>query len=240
MTDLLKTYEKNFIKINETIISNLNKLDLISNNNNSDTKEDIISQNKNPNLKKSNLLEETDKLLEEQIKILKQMEIEICSLMNRDDYEEFNTKILSFKKDLNINKKKFNEMYLKDESKNNSLNNTSENILLSERNNILINKEKYKFQQNEKILEVKRSLSNTENIGTNILVNMDTQTKGMKNISSKIKNMNIDLDDSNNVLNKMKKRTKKNKIIILLFCILFILILISVFGWKLYNKYKYK
>ena len=62
------------------------------------------------------------------------MEIEICSIINRGDYEEFSAKISSFKKNFALNKKKFNELYLKDDARNNS----SENILLSENNNILI------------------------------------------------------------------------------------------------------
>ncbi len=228
MTDLLSTYEKNFRKNNDIIESNINKITLFSNK---DTPE-----NKKPKINKANLLEETDKLIEEQTKILKQMEIEVCSLMNRDDYEDYNTKIISFKKNFNLNKKKFNEIYLKEEAKNISF--MSENILLSEHNNILMNKERYMFQRNEKLQQVKRSLSSTENIGNDIIVNMDSQTKNMKNISGKIRNMNTDLDDSNHILNKMKKRGRKNKYIIIFFCVLFCLILISVLGIKIYKNYK--
>ena len=81
-----------------------------------------------------------------------------------------------------MNKKKYNELYLKEDSRNNS----SDNILLTENSNNLMSKENYLLQRNEKLQQVQRSLSSTESIGTNIIVNMDNQTKNMKNITGKI------------------------------------------------------
>ena len=227
MTELLITYEKSFQKNNDIITSNFNKIDsYLSSNKDSEREKTKINI--------STILDEIDKLIEEQQKILKQMEIEICSLINRDDYEEFSTKLSTFKKNLAMNKKKYNELYLKEDSKNNS----SDNILLTENSNNLMSKENYFLQRNEKLQQVQRSLSSTENIGTNIIVNMDNQTKNMKNITGKIKHMGQDLQDSNNILTKMKRRTKKNKYIIIFFIIAFILILAGIIGLKLYNKYK--
>ena len=224
MTDLLNTYEKSFKKNNDIIESNFNKIDSYFSPNIND------SDRQKAKINKSYLLDEIDRLIEEQQKILKQMEIEICSLINRNDYDEFSSKLSTFKKTVALNKKKYNELYLKDESKNNS----SENILLSETDSNFIRM----FRRNEKLQQVKRSLSSTESIGTDIIVNMDNQTQNMKNITGKIKVMGKDLNDSNNILNKMKKRTKKNKYIIIFFVVAFILILLSIIGIKLYNKYK--
>ena len=224
MTDLLNTYEKSFKKNNEIIESNFNKIDSYFSPNIND------SDRQKAKINKSYLLDEIDRLIEAQQKILKQMEIEICSLINRNDYDEFSSKLSTFKKTVALNKKKYNELYLKDESKNNS----SENILLSETDSNFIRM----FRRNEKLQQVKRSLSSTESIGTDIIVNMDNQTQNMKNITGKIKVMGKDLNDSNNILNKMKKRTKKNKYIIIFFVVAFILILLSIIGIKLYNKYK--
>ena len=227
MTELLITYEKSFQKNNDIITSNFNKIDsYLSSNKDSEREKTKINI--------SSILDEIDKLIEEQQKILKQMEIEICSLINRDDYEEFSRKLSTFKKNLAMNKKKYNELYLKEDSRNNS----SDNILLTENSNNLMSKENYLLQRNEKLQQVQRSLSSTESIGTNIIVNMDNQTKNMKNITGKIKHMGQDLQDSNNILTKMKKRTKKNKYIIIFFIIAFILILAGIIGMKLYNKYK--
>ena len=227
MTELLITYEKSFQKNNDIITSNFNKIDsYLSSNKDSEREKTKINI--------STILDEIDKLIEEQQKILKQMEIEICSLINRDDYEEFSTKLSTFKKNLAMNKKKYNELYLKEDSKNNS----SDNILLTENSNNLMSKENYFLQRNEKLQQVQRSLSSTESIGTNIIVNMDNQTKNMKNITGKIKHMGQDLQESNNILTKMKRRTKKNKYMIIFFIIAFILILAGIIGMKLYNKYK--
>ena len=227
MTELLITYEKSFQKNNDIITSNFNKIDsYLSSNKDSEREKTKINI--------STILDEIDKLIEEQQKILKQMEIEICSLINRDDYEEFSTKLSTFKKNLAMNKKKYNELYLKEDSRNNS----SDNILLTENSNNLMSKENYLLQRNEKLQQVQRSLSSTESIGTNIIVNMDNQTKNMKNITGKIKHMGQDLQESNNILTKMKKRTKKNKYMIIFFIIAFILILAGIIGIKLYNKYK--
>ena len=227
MTELLITYEKSFQKNNDIITSNFNKIDsYLSSNKDSEREKTKINI--------STILDEIDKLIEEQQKILKQMEIEICSLINRDDYEEFSTKLSTFKKNLAMNKKKYNELYLKEDSRNNS----SDNILLTENSNNLMRKENYLLQRNEKLQQVQRSLSSTESIGTNIIVNMDNQTKNMKNITGKIKHMGQDLQESNNILTKMKKRTKKNKYMIIFFIVAFILILAGIIGMKLYNKYK--
>ena len=227
MTELLITYEKSFQKNNDIITSNFNKIDSYLTSNKD-------SEREKTKINIGNILDEIDKLIEEQQKILKQMEIEICSLINRDNYEEFSSKLSTFKKNLAMNKKKYNELYLKEDSRNNS----SDNILLTENSNNLMSKENYLLQRNEKLQQVQRSLSSTESIGTNIIVNMDNQTKNMKNITGKIKHMGQDLKDSNNILTKMKKRTKKNKYIIIFFIIAFILILAGIIGIKLYNKYK--
>ena len=227
MTELLITYEKSFQKNNDIITSNFNKIDsYLSSNKDSEREKTKINI--------STILDEIDKLIEEQQKILKQMEIEICSLINRDDYEEFSSKLSSFKKNLAMNKKKYNELYLKEDSRNNS----SDNILLTENSNNLMSKENYLLQRNEKLQQVQRSLSSTESIGTNIIVNMDNQTKNMKSITGKIKHMGQDLQESNNILTKMKRRTKKNKYMIIFFIVAFILILAGIIGIKLYNKYK--
>jgi hypothetical protein len=231
MSDLLNTYEKNFRKNNDMIMSNFNKLNIdqgqTPTNNNNDMKLKI---------NRTYILDETDKLIEEQKRVLKQMEIEVSSLLNREEYEEYSVKLSSFKKSLDLNKKNLNKLYSKEESKNNSF--MSESNLLSEHNNILIDKEKYLYQRNEKLQQVRRSLSSTEDMGTNIIVNMDNQTESMRNMTGKLKNMRNDLHESGNVLNKMKRRVRKNKSILVIFGILLGLILAGVLTTKLYKKFK--
>ena len=164
------------------------------------------------------------------------MEIEISSLMNKDYYKEFSVKLSSFKKNLDLNKKQLNELYSKEELKNISF--MSESNLLTEKNSILLNQEKYRFQQNEKLQQVRRSLSSTEEMGSNIMVNMDNQTKSMKNVTGKLKKMGKNLKESNKILNKMKSRNKKNKKLIYIFIMLFVLVLIGILTIRLYIRFK--
>ena len=227
MTDLLNQYEKSFRKNTIKIMDNFNKFNLDPNQE--------ISIGKKIKINKTSLLDENDKLIEEQKKILKQMEIEILSLSNRDHIDEYKAKISSFKKTIDLNKKKLNDLYSKEDSKNNSF--ISENYLLSEKNSILINQEKYRFQTNEKLQHIRRSLTNSEEMGSNIMVNMDNQTKSMKNVTGKLKKMGNNLKESNKILNIMKSRNRKNKKIIIIFGILLALILIGVLTTKLYRKY---
>ena len=228
MTDLLNTYENSFRKNKDIIKTNFDKIDLSLSSTEGET------ESQRTTINKSYLLDEIDKLIEQQQKILKQIEIEICSLINRDDYEEYSSKLSSFKKDLALDKKKFNEIYLKEESKSNSY----DNILINENNDNIFNKERYMLETNEKLQQVKRSLSSTESIGTNIIVNMDNHTKNMKNISGKLNKMKTDLTDSSNILQKMKNRAKRNKYIIIIFAIFLLLILFCFIGIKIYKKFK--
>ena len=226
MADLLNTFEKSFRKNNDKITKNFNLICL-------EPSQDLINDHKSKK-NKSFLLEENDKLIEEQKKLLRQMDVELSSLTNNDYYGQFKEKISSFKKNLDSNKKKLNDLYSKEELKNSSFMN--ENYLLSEKNSILLNREKYMFQQNEKLQQVRRSLTSTEEMGNDIMVNMDNQTKSMKNLSGKLKNMYNNLRESNNILNKMKSRTKKNKRLIMNLGAIFILVLIGIITFKLYKR----
>ena len=226
MADLLNTFEKSFRKNNDKITKNFNLICL-------EPSQDLINDHKSKK-NKSFLLEENDKLIEEQKKLLRQMDVELSSLTNNDYYGQFKEKISSFKKNLDSNKKKLNDLYSKEELKNSSFMN--ENYLLSEKNSILLNREKYMFQQNEKLQQVRRSLTSTEEMGNDIMVNMDNQTKSMKNVSGKLKNMDNNLRESNNILNKMKSRTKKNKRLIMNLGAIFILVLIGIITFKLYKR----
>ena len=228
MTELLNQYEKSFRKNSLTIMDNFNKFNLEPNQD--------IAIGKKIKINKTSLLDENDKLIEEQQKILKQMEIEILSLSKGDLYDEYKAKISSFKKTIDLNKKKLNDLYSKEDSKNSSF--MSENYLLSEKNSILINQEKYRFQTNEKLQHIRRSLTNSEEMGTNIMVNMDNQSKSMKNVTGKLRKMGNNLKESNKILNIMKSRNTKNKKIIIIFGILLALILTGILTAKLYRKYK--
>ena len=231
MTELLSTYEKDYRKNNDKINNNFDKILLEPNQ--------ITGAESHQKISKTNLLEETDKLIESQKKLLKQMEIEISYLTNNSNYGELNSKLNSYKKTLDLNKKKLNELYAKEDSKNNS-SFLSESNLLSENNRILMNKERYMYNRSEKLMEARRTLSATEEMGSHIIMDMDNQTQNMKNVAGKLKKMGKNLVESNKILNTMKSRSKKNKRIIILLSVLFFLVIISILSLKLYRKNKTK
>ena len=89
----------------------------------------------------------------------------------------------------------------------------------------------------EKMNSAIRMTTNIESMSGNILINLEEQTKGMKNISNKISNTNGNIDESKNNLNEMiGKQDEDKKMIILLGGFLsFVLLVFLLF--KIYKKY---
>ena len=218
MTDLLKTYENTFRKYEDKIFDNFNQISL------------TIKSNPSLQSEISNLIEKNEKLINEQAKVVKQMDIELSSLKG-DMYEQFSVKVSSFKKTLDMNKKKLNKLSDKVDDKNASF--LTENNLLGENTS---KKEKFLFKNKQKLQEVQRVLISTEDMGNNIMVDMDGQTKGMKNVSGKLKNMNRDIDESNNVIGSMKFRKSSNKKIILTFVIILLMVFIGIITYRILKK----
>ena len=217
MSNLLLEYEKSYKKIEEKINNNFNKLNL--------------SLGVDSDIDKSKLLKEVELLILEQEKILKQMEFDTSIMLSTEDYEIFITKMKTYKKNLQFNKNSYVKLEEKISIKNTLSNNTDQNISKG-----LLNNEQVNYISNLKLQEARRILSNTEDMGNKIVHNMDDQTKEMKNINIKVKDMNNDQDESNNILNIMKSRMKKNKRIIILLTIIFLIILIIVIGYKFVKK----
>ena len=217
MTDLLKTYENTFRKYEEKIFNNFNQISL------------TIKSNPSLQSEINNLLEQNEKLINEQSKVVKQMDIELSSLKG-DTYEQFSAKISSFRKTLDMNKKKLNKLSDKVDDKNSFM---SENNLLGEDT---IKNEKSLFKNKQKLQEVQRVLISTEDIGNNIMVDMDGQTKGMKNVSGKLKHINKDIDESNNVIGSMKFRKNNNKKMISTFVIILLVLFIGVIAYRVLKK----
>ena len=217
MSEILLTYEKSFRKNEERINSNFQKL--------------TLSLGIESDVDKNKLLQEIELLIAEQEKILKQMEFETSSLINQEDYDAFNNKMTSYKQNLKINKKSLQDMEDKINNKElitgNNEQNLSKGLLKNEQNNYL---------GNLKLQEAKRVLANTEDMGNKIVVNMDEQSNTMKNLNTKVKGMNVELDESNTILNKMKSRMKKNKKIIIYLSLIFFITLILIFIYKFFKK----
>ena len=218
MSENLLTYENSFRKNESKINNNFNQL--------------TVSFGIESDINKQKLLKEVELLISEQEKILKLMENEISLLINQEDYEAFNSKMISYRQNVKINKNTYHEMEDKINSKEeviigNNDQNLSKGLLKNEQTNYL---------GNLKLHEARRVLANTEDMGNKILVNMDEQGKTMKNLNTKVKTMNGELDESNNILNKMKSRMRKNKKIIIFLSIFLFITLIIILAYKYFKK----
>ena len=100
-------------------------------------------------------------------------------------------------------------------------------------NGNLIQNEQLAYSGNQKLQEARRVLAGTEDIGTKILSSMEKQTEDMRAINVKIKGMNDDLENSNNILNRMKVRYEKNKRSIIIFGGILIIIIICIILYKI-------
>ena len=217
MTANLTTYEKSFRKNEEKI--------------NYSFKQITLSLGIESDIDKQKLLEEILLLINEQEKILKLMENETSLLINQEDYEAFNSKIISYKQNLKINKNTYQEMEdivnIKEVITGNNEQNLSKGLLKNEQTNYL---------GNLKLNEAKRILANTEEMGNKIIVNMDEQSNTMKHLNTKVKTMNGELDESNTILNKMKSRMKKNKKILIYLSIIMFITLVIILAYKYLKK----
>ena len=159
------------------------------------------------------------------------MENETSLLINQEDYEAFNSKIISYKQNLKINKNTYQEMEdkvnIKEVITGNNEQNLSKGLLKNEQTNYL---------GNLKLNEAKRILANTEEMGNKIIVNMDEQSNTMKHLNTKVKTMNGELDESNTILNKMKSRMKKNKKILIYLSIIMFITLVIILAYKYFKK----
>ena len=217
MSELLSTYEKSFKKNEERINNNFNQL--------------TLSLGIESDINKNKLMQEIELLMGEQEKLLKQMEYETSSLINKEDYDAFNNKMISYRQNLRINKNTYHEMEDKINNKEVLTGNNEQNLSKG-----LLKNEQTNYLGNLKLQEARRVLANTEDMGNKIIVNMEEQSNTMKNLNTKVKTMNGELDESNNILNRMKSRMRKNKKIIIYLSIIFLITLILVFIYKYFKK----
>ena len=217
MSELFPVYKNNFEKNLTKIKDSMAKVEEANNS------QDKTSDN--------SLISETYNLISEGEKIIKQMQIEINSLNGSNKYDEYSDQIKEFQftiYQLKKNLKKLEENY-KDKA----------NSLLFENNNSALDKglianEVLAYQGKQKIEEAKRALYNIEDNGKQALNSLEKQTSTMKAVNVKISGMNDNLENSNNLLNKMKLRYQRNKNHIILFGIILILIICLIIMWKIF------
>ena len=224
MTDLLSLYEKNFRKTQDTINKKVEKI------------YDYLSEKTSKEYNVNDLTEQIQNLIDSQRKIISQIEVEVSSSTKKEDLDGYNSKIISYKQSLEMNKTKLRELEEK-------INLKEASLLISDNNQLkgnLLKNEQLAFAGNQKIQQAKRALAQAEDMGNNIMVDMEKQTNIMKNTNNKLKGMNSELDESNTILNRMKSRIKKNKNMIKYLGIIFAIILSIVIIYKLLKRFKGK
>ena len=219
MSELFSVYKNNFEKNLEKIKDSMAKVEEANN-----------SQDKTP---KNSFITETYNLINEGEKIVKQMQIEISSLNGSDEYNEYSDKIRDFQFTMYQLKRKLKKLEdtFKDKISNSLFENNDSNL-----KNGLIANEVLAYQGKQKIEEAKRTLYNIEDNGKQALNSLEKQTNSMKAVNVKISGMNDDLENSNNLLNKMKLRYQRNKKHIFIFGIILILIITLIIVWKIIFK----
>ena len=93
------------------------------------------------------------------------------------------------------------------------------------------------FNSSNKMNNAIKITTDIERMSNNILVNLEEQTIGMKNTSTKILDINEDLDESKNDLNEMLLKQKEDKTIIVLIGGFLSFLLFVIFLTKIYNKF---
>jgi hypothetical protein len=219
MSELFSVYKNNFEKNLEKIKDSMAKVEEANN-----------SQDKTP---ENSFITETYNLINEGEKIVKQMQIEISSLNGSDEYNEYSDKIRDFQFTMYQLKRKLKKLEdtFKDKISNSLFENNDSNL-----KNGLIANEVLAYQGKQKIEEAKRTLYNIEDNGKQALNSLEKQTNSMKAVNVKIAGMNDDLENSNNLLNKMKIRYQRNKRQIFIFGIILILIIALIIVWKILFK----
>ena len=93
------------------------------------------------------------------------------------------------------------------------------------------------FNSLDKLNKAIRMTADIEHSSGRILINLEEQTKGMKNTSEKILNMNDNLSESKNSLNAMLSRQNNDKKLIIFTGGFLTLITILFVFFKLYKRY---
>jgi len=217
MSDLFSVYENNLSKLITKLKTTLDNLGNIID------KGEFNKSNDNKSfLECFNYISESEK-------IIKQMNIENSSIINKTLFDDYQLRITTYSSALNEYKKTLNRLEDRYKEKKNSLLFDGKNDL----NGNLIQNEQLAYSGNQKLQEARRVLAGTEDIGTKILSSMEKQTEDMKAINVKIKGMNDDLENSNNILNRMKVRYEKNKRSIIIFGGILIIIIICIILYKI-------
>ena len=218
MSDLFSIYEDSF----NILIHSVNKII-----------DDIDNLSKE---KSEQALSEANNNLKEAESHLKKMDLECESNFGKNS-ERLKLKVNNYKNEYKNIKNKFlkqQEIYIGKKSKemigkSDFKNNNKEKLIIDTEDN-----DEEAYNQSNKLDYGKRKMLEIEHDTKNIGKELNSHTDKIRKTDARIVNMGESLDDSDNLVTKMIKRERRNKLLIygliVFFCILFIIIVISKFG----------
>ena len=213
MSELFEIYNSNIKKVFNQLEDNFNTLKLSSNDNDST----------------NNIFSQISTNLNEAQKLLRNLDIEISSESHSSDYY-----LIVKKHRATYNKYLKNLRKLKEKFEN-----ENKEILLSDLNKKKLgdNNEEIAYNSFNKLNEARRSTLEMENVGNDVMKDMNGQSIQMKNLNSKIGNVGDELVLSTNVINEMQKHHRKNKIIIISYSIFLIVIFFLIALYRIIPKF---
>jgi hypothetical protein len=90
-------------------------------------------------------------------------------------------------------------------------------------NKKLIENEELVWSQNQRLENVKMDVIEIDNIGVNIMRDMENQIDKMNEISNKLESIDVRIDSSNNLLTRMMNRENRNKTIVIFFSVMVVI-----------------
>jgi hypothetical protein len=213
MSELFEIYNSNIKKVFNQLEDNFNTLKLSSNDNDST----------------NNIFSQISTNLNEAQKLLRNLDIEISSESHSSDYY-----LIVKKHRATYNKYLKNLRKLKEKFEN-----ENKEILLSDLNKKKLgdNNEEIAYNSFNKLNEARRSTIEMENVGYDVMKDMNGQSIQMKNLNSKIGNVGDELVLSTNVINEMQKHHRKNKIIIISYSLFLTVIFFLIALYRIVPKF---
>lgn len=158
------------------------------------------------------------------------MDLEV-STDSKKNASHFNIKLRNYKNEYENLKSRFNKI------QENYINKKGQNALglagfedemtnKKAQKQKLIEHEEIAWNQNEKLQNAKRKTIEMESVSIDVMRNLDKQSDQMKIVGNKIVDLNSEIDQSQDLINRMLRRENRNKIIIILFTLSLVLILI--------------
>jgi hypothetical protein len=98
----------------------------------------------------------------------------------------------------------------------------------------LIENEEMAWEQHQNLEQGKRKAIETEKVSFDIMLNLDRQTNQMKGIRDNMFVLNQNVDKSESIITRMMRRENRNKIYILIFSSIFILLFCVFLYFKLF------